>query len=136
VARAVCPRGAVDLAVAYHHRGDALMVDAFKAEDHTDKRYRDKVTRAVQLRLQVIEDKEAVRRGATLFALPMYAPDGAKLVWGTADAIWTALGDTSDDFNWYSCVFRDSAVLAWRQQRRPRAHLGFSGAAHRQRHAD
>jgi len=102
VARAVCPRGAVDLAVAYHHRGDALMVDAFKAEDHTDKRYRDKVTRAVQLRLQVIEDKEAVRRGATLFALPMYAPDGAKLVWGTADAIWTALGDTSDDFNWYS----------------------------------
>lgn len=102
VARAVCPRGAVDLAIAYHHRGDALMADAFKAEDHSDKRYRYKVTRAVRLRLEVIEDKEAVRRGATLFALPHHAPDGAKLVWGTADAIWNALGDTSDDFNWYS----------------------------------
>ncbi len=25
-----------------------------------------------------------------------------KLIWGTADAIWTALGDTSDDVNWYT----------------------------------
>lgn len=102
VARAVCPRGAVDLAVAYHKRGDALMLEALKTEDLTDMRFRDKVARAVRLRLEVIEDKEAVRRGTTLFALPQYAPDGAKLVWGTADHIWDALGDTSDDFNWYS----------------------------------
>jgi ubiquinone biosynthesis protein COQ9 len=46
--------------------------------------------------------KEAVRRAATLFALPIHAPDGAKLVWGTADAIWNALGDTSRDYNWYT----------------------------------
>ena len=24
------------------------------------------------------------------------------MLWGTVDAIWTALGDTSDDINWYS----------------------------------
>ena len=102
VARAIYPRGAVDLAIAYHHRGDRQMVDAFAAEDLSDLRYRDKVARAVRLRLEVVEDKEAVRRGTTLFALPPYAPDGAKLIWGTADKIWNALGDTSDDFNWYS----------------------------------
>ncbi|MEO1798553.1 MAG: COQ9 family protein, partial [Pseudomonadota bacterium] len=45
---------------------------------------------------------EAVRRGATLFSLPHHAAEGTKLMWGTADAIWNALGDTSDDFNWYS----------------------------------
>ncbi|WP_281993081.1 COQ9 family protein [Sulfitobacter geojensis] len=102
VARAICPRGAVDLAVAYHHRGDAQMLAALKAEDLSEMRFRDRIAHAVRLRLEAAEDKEAVRRGTTLFALPHYAPDGAKLIWGTADHIWDALGDTSDDFNWYS----------------------------------
>lgn len=102
VARAVCPRGAVDLAVAYHHRGDEQMLEALKAEDLSALRFRDRIARAVRLRLEGVEDKEAVRRGTTLFALPHLAPDGAKLIWGTCDKIWDALGDTSDDFNWYS----------------------------------
>ena len=102
VARAICPRGAVDLAVAYHHRGDRLMLQALKAEDLKAMRFRDRIARALRLRLEVVEDKEAVRRGTTLFALPQYAPDGAKLIWGTCDQIWTALGDTSDDINWYT----------------------------------
>lgn len=102
VARATCPRGAVDLAVAYHKLGDTLMVQAFAAEDTTALRYSEKVARLVQLRMEVISDKEAVRRGTTLFALPQYAGDGAKLVWGTCDAIWEALGDASRDVNWYT----------------------------------
>ncbi|CRL12882.1 MAG: COQ9 family protein [Phaeobacter italicus] len=102
VADAICPRGAVDLAVAYHKRGDALMLEQLAAEDMTGLRFRDKIARAVQLRLEVIDDKEAVRRGTTLFSLPQYAGDGVKLVWGTVDAIWTALGDSSEDINWYT----------------------------------
>lgn len=118
IAKATCPRGAVDLAVAYHHRGDAAMVAALAEADLSGMRFRDKVAHAIRLRLQVIDDKEAVRRGATLFALPHMAADGAKLVWGTADAIWTALGDTSRDVNWYtkrmtlSGVY-SSVVLYW-----------------------
>ena len=102
VARAVCPRGAVDLAVAYHKRGDAEMLAQLAAADLSELRFRDRIAKAVQLRLEVIEDKEAVRRGTTLFALPPYAPDGAKLVWGTCDAIWNVLGDTATDYNWYT----------------------------------
>jgi ubiquinone biosynthesis protein COQ9 len=102
VARAVCPRGAVDLAVAYHKRGDAQMIEALKAEKLNGMRFRDRIARAVQLRLEAADDKEAVRRGTALFALPQYAPDGAKLIWSTCDAIWTALGDSSDDINWYT----------------------------------
>lgn len=117
-AKAACPRGAVDLAIAYHHRGDAAMVAALKDADLSDMRFRDKVAHAIRLRLQVIDDKEAVRRGTTLFALPHMAADGAKLIWGTADAIWNALGDTSRDVNWYtkrmtlSGVY-SSVVLYW-----------------------
>jgi ubiquinone biosynthesis protein COQ9 len=102
VAQAVCPRGAVDLAVAFHQRGDQRMLDALKQEDLTALRFRDRIARAVRLRIELIENKEAVRRGTTLFAMPHLAPDGAKLIWGTCDKIWDALGDTSDDINWYT----------------------------------
>lgn len=102
LARAICPRGAVDLALAFHVRGDRIMLDRFKATDLSDMKIREKVTLAVRLRLEAIDDKEAVRRGATLFALPQHAGDGARAIWGTCDQIWTTLGDTSDDFNWYS----------------------------------
>lgn len=117
-ARAVCPRGATDLAILFHTRGDAAMVAALNTADLSDMRFRDKVAHAVQLRLDVVRDKEAVRRGSALFALPHLAPIGTKLIWGTADAIWTALGDTSDDVNWYtkratlSAVY-GSVVLFW-----------------------
>ena len=102
VARAVCPRGAVDLAVAYHKRGDAQMLAQLAAEDLEALRFRDRIARAVQIRLEVSTDKEIVRRGSTLFALPHLAPEGAQLIWGTCDAIWKALGDTSEDVNWYT----------------------------------
>ncbi len=101
MARAMCPRGAVDLALAYHARGDAAMVDRLKS-DALPERFRDKIAAAVRFRIEAVSDKEAVRRGTTLFALPMHAADGAKAIWGTADLIWDTLGDTSDDVNWYT----------------------------------
>ena len=116
-AKTLCPRGAADLAVAYHLRGDAAMVNALAAADLTDMRFRDRVAHAIRLRL-ADADKEIVRRGSSLFALPHMAADGAKLIWGTADAIWVALGDTSTDVNWYtkratlSAVY-GSVVLFW-----------------------
>ncbi|MCR8549029.1 COQ9 family protein [Salipiger sp. P9] len=118
VARGLYPRGAVDMAVAFHKRGDDAMVTQLQEMDDDGLRYRDKVARAVRTRIEVVKDREAVRRGTTLFALPIYAPDGAKLIWCTADRIWSALGDTARDFNWYtkratlSGVY-SSTVLYW-----------------------
>lgn len=102
LARAICPRGAVDLALAYHRRGDQVMLARLAEADLSDLKFRDRIATMVRYRLEAAEDKEAVRRGVTLFALPQYAASGAKALWGTCDAIWTALGDTSDDLNWYS----------------------------------
>ena len=102
VAQSVCPRGAVDLAIAYHQQGDAEMVARMGAADLGAMKYSERVAAAVRFRLEAVEDKEVVRRGTALFALPMYAGDGAKAIWGTADAIWNTLGDTSDDVNWYT----------------------------------
>ncbi len=102
LARAICPRGAVDLALAYHTRGDQVMLDRIKSTDMSELKFREKVAAAVRFRLEAVEDKELVRRGMTLFSLPNHAADGAKAVWGTCDLIWDALGDTSDDVNWYT----------------------------------
>ncbi len=102
LAQALCPRGAVDLALAYHRRGDQMMLARLSETDLSELRFRDRIAALIRYRLEVTEDKEAVRRGVTLFALPQHAATGAKALWGTCDAIWTALGDTSDDLNWYS----------------------------------
>jgi len=99
---AVLPRGAVDLALAWHEAGDAAMVAALDAADLGAMRFRDRVAFAVRARLEAVEDRELVRRGMTLFALPQNAGDGARALWSTADRIWTALGDTSQDINWYT----------------------------------
>jgi len=112
VAKAVFPRGAVDMALAYHARGDAQMLAALQAADLGDMRFRDRVAYAVRLRLEAVEDKELVRRGMTLFALPPYAADGARALWQTADHIWQALGDTSQDVNWYTKRATLSAVYS------------------------
>src|SRR6056297_248447 len=118
LAQAVCPRGAVDLALAYHEEGDQAMLARLAEADLGQMRFRDRVAAAVRYRLEAVEDKELVRRGVTLFALPHHALDGAQAIWRTCDRIWTALGDTSEDVNWYTkratlAGVYSSTVLYW-----------------------
>lgn len=101
LARLVCPRGALDLAVAYHRRGDQAMVAALEAADLSAMKFRERIAFGVRARLEAA-DPELVRRGAALFSLPQYAGQGTKLIWGTSDLLWRSLGDTSEDYNWYT----------------------------------
>ena len=118
VAKGLFPRGAVDLALAFHARGDRRLPGRLAAMNLDGLRYRDKVARAVRARIELSEDREAVRRGMTLFSLPIYSADGVRALWSTSDAIWRALGDSSDDLNWYSkratlAGVYSSTVLYW-----------------------
>ncbi|MFT4961699.1 MAG: ubiquinone biosynthesis protein COQ9 [Paracoccaceae bacterium] len=118
LARSVCPRGAVDLALAYHARGDQIMLDRLAAADLSGLKFREKIAAGVRFRIQASNDKELVRRGTALFAMPHYVADGAGAIWGTCGLIWEALGDSSHDVNWYtkrmtlSGVY-SSTVLFW-----------------------
>lgn len=117
LALSLFPRRGVDLALAYHAKGDAEMVARLHSTDLAALRFRDRIATAVRTRL-TLADRELVRRGTTLFSLPQHAADGAAAIWRTADRIWAALGDTSQDFNWYtkratlSAVY-GSTVLYW-----------------------
>lgn len=113
------PRGAIDLALAFHRSGDQAMLAALDDKDWGEARYRDKIAGSVRIRLELLADqKEQVRRAAAYFALPTHMSEGAGAVWGTVDHIWNALGDTSDDVNWYSkrttlAAVYSATVLYW-----------------------
>ena len=111
-ARLFCPRGALDLAVAFHKWGDDQFEISFKKKRISKLKVREKIKKAVELRIKLASDKEAVRRGVVLFALPIYAFEGSRLIWDTADLIWELIGDSSEDYNWYSKRTILSAVYA------------------------
>ena len=101
-ARLFCPRGALDLAIAFHKWGDDQFETAFKKKKISELKVREKIRKAVELRIKLASDKEAVRRGVVLFALPIHAFEGSRLIWDTSDLIWELIGDNSEDYNWYS----------------------------------
>ena len=100
LARVHFPQGGAGLAAAYHRRLDAELAAELAAHPRT-ARYRDRVADAIWQRLKM-SDPELVRAGASVMALPQNAPLGARLIWETADAIWRALGDSSQDVNWWT----------------------------------
>lgn len=119
LARLAFPRGGVDLALAFHYECDRHLAERLDKEDLLGLRFRDKVAHAIALRLEMIQhEREAVRRAASMFALPNYAADGARAIWHTSDTIWTALGDESRDYSWYTkratlAGVYSSALLYW-----------------------
>ena len=117
-ARLFCPRGALDLAIAFHKWGDDQFETAFKKKKISELKVREKIRKAVELRIKLASDKEAVRRGVVLFALPIHAFEGSHLIWDTSDLIWELIGDNTEDYNWYSkrailSTVYASTVLYW-----------------------
>ena len=100
LARVLVPQGGAGLAAAVHRRGDAALA-RWLADTPPQGRFRDRVAAAVWHRL-ALADRETVRAAASVLALPQNAALAARLMWETADTIWTGLGDTSRDVNWYS----------------------------------
>ncbi|SOH93319.1 ubiquinone biosynthesis protein COQ9 [Monaibacterium marinum] len=110
LAHALFPRGGVDLALAFHYRGDRKLSEWLPT---VEGGMTAKITQAVWHRLELVAmEKEAVRRGATLFALPTHVSEGASAIWNTADTIWNGLGDSSTDYNWYTKRATLSAVYS------------------------
>ena len=110
LARVHFPQGGAGLAAAYHRRADA-MLRASLSQTPPGGRFRDRVAEAIWRRLMLV-DAELVRAGAATLSLPQNAALAARLVWETADVIWTGLGDTSRDVNWYSKRATLAAVIS------------------------
>lgn len=109
--------GPVDMAGAFTALADADMVAALEAEGVASMKIRQRITRAVEIRLeQAMPHREAVRRALAQLALD--PPRAAQTLWRTADAMWRAAGDTSTDFNHYTkrailAGVYSSTLLVW-----------------------
>jgi ubiquinone biosynthesis protein COQ9 len=97
------PDGPAEAAQFHSEVADRNMVAAFIEMETMPLRTKEKVAALVRLRLEgVAGQKEAVRLGFGLLSRPQNATRGLRALAKTADEIWTAVGDQSSDFNWYT----------------------------------
>ena len=115
------PRGGIDAIAHFSDWADRRMLAALEVEaaSFAEMRIRDKITRAVRLRLEILEPhREAVRRATSVLAIRGQAALSARLLFRTVDAMWRAAGDTATDFNFYTkrgllAGVQSSTVLYW-----------------------
>lgn len=113
------PGGMAELLAFNHQRGDQRMVADLVRDEIASLKIRERITRAVRLRLTLVEhQREAIRAGLSFLLLPENAPLGPKLLYGTVDAIWHGIGDRSTDFSYYTkrallAAVYSSTLLYW-----------------------
>lgn len=96
-------KGLGDLLDHWAARLDAQTGTAIAELPLAEMKIRERVTAGVLARLQAIgRDEEAARRASSRLILPDLAATGVAQIWRAADTIWTAIGDTSTDANYYS----------------------------------
>lgn len=117
------PGGPAALVEHFNAYADRKMMEALARQDLSGTRMRDKIALAVRLRLEPWEhDREAVRRGIALLALPGRAGTAVRITYRTVDAIWYAVGDTATDFSFYTkrallAAVYSATVLYWLDDR-------------------
>jgi ubiquinone biosynthesis protein COQ9 len=101
------PNGVPDVLEAFGKRAARAAGQGVLAADN--QKVRQKVRAGVKGWLAAMEaHKPALKRAATTPANLLTGPRG---LWAAADAIWTALGDKSTDYNWYTKRMTLVAVL-------------------------
>ncbi len=112
MAKAVFPSGLSGVLEHFTILVDRRMLAQLETMDTSEMRVRDKITTAVQARLEILAPyKDAVKLAALYWSVPPRNLAASKFVWRTADVIWTWAGDTSKDYNYYTKRGLLSAVL-------------------------
>lgn len=102
LAERLLPTGAAAVA-HFVDMADRAMVADLEARGLEGRGVGERVFLAVKLRLERWGGhREAVRRAASLLALPGNLALAARLTWETSGAVWAAVGDRSHDFSWYT----------------------------------
>jgi ubiquinone biosynthesis protein COQ9 len=125
------PQGVLNLIDAFFDAAEAAARAELASADLTGLRVPDKVKRSVIAWLDALApNREAARRAASRGFLPWGAGPALQRTWKVADMIWTAAGDQSDDYNWYSkrallAGVLPAIVLYWADNPAPEDLDGF-----------
>ena len=102
-AKVLFPRAGIDLARFYHQYQDQIFFKEFLQIDISNFSHFEKVEIAMKMRFRAMaKNKEGLRKGMAIFAMPMYQIEGINLVWSTCDLIWFNIKDKSAGLSWYS----------------------------------
>ena len=121
------PGGPLQALAYVSERADRRTVEDMEKEGIAALKIRDRITRAVRIRLERhIGPREAARRALSMLSLPLNAGLALKLLYKTVDAMLYAAGDTSTDFNFYTkratlAGVYSSTLLYWLNDRSPGA---------------
>jgi ubiquinone biosynthesis protein COQ9 len=97
------PQGPSSLVEFFSEAVDREMEESLLRLDQSGLKVRERIATAVRTRLSILKvHKEAARRAAAFLSLPPNLLLATKLIYGTVDSMWRAVGDTSTDFNFYS----------------------------------
>ncbi len=102
-ARRAFPGGIAELLAAWSNEGDRALEARLAEEDLSGLRLRDRIARAVRLRLERdADDREALRLAMARAFLPTATPGALAALYRTIDTIWRAVGDAATDFSFYT----------------------------------
>jgi ubiquinone biosynthesis protein COQ9 len=97
------PDGPRDLAALLYRRHDAEALAHLESVDPFSLRVRERIVRAVSVRIEAgMRDEPAVRRAVRFLAAPLNGPLALRLGWSTADQLWRWAGDEAADENHYT----------------------------------
>lgn len=97
------PAGVADCIGHFLDRADREMVQELQRRNPSQMKVRERIAAGVRIRLeQAAPHKDAVRRTLAYMAVPGQGGLGTRSLYRTVDAIWTAAGDTSTDYNFYT----------------------------------
>jgi ubiquinone biosynthesis protein COQ9 len=100
---ALFPEGPASLVAAFSRWADRRMLERLEALPREGFSLRERVRRAVVLRLEILAPwREAGRRAMAILALPQNMPLALRLLSETVDAIWVAAGEDALDFSYYT----------------------------------
>jgi len=120
--------GPAEFVACFSRWADRRMLDRLENLPADQLRAAERIARAVNIRLEIVEPwREAVRRALAILALPQHAPLGVRLLYETVDGIWYAAGDSATDFSFYTkratlAAIYAGTLLYWLEDR----SLGFA----------
>ncbi len=102
-ATALFPNGIADAVAAFAEAMDAKMEAYCSNEAFNKLKIREKIKSGLMFRFKEHQNnREAIRRLMTYYAMPHHAPQAAAHAWKTADTLWYLAGDTATDYNYYT----------------------------------
>jgi ubiquinone biosynthesis protein COQ9 len=100
MALAVFPAGLCDAVAHFTDKIDRMMLAKLAKVPLESLRVRDRIRLAVTTRFALLEShRDVVKSSLAFWALPMRVVQGQRVLWRTADRIWTWAGDTATDYN-------------------------------------